>query len=106
MILGPTAGGKSELAVRLAERLADPHSTAQPAGEVVGADAFQVYRHLDAGTAKPDSVLRNRTPHHLIDIVEPTERFTAHDWLTRAKAAMTEIQARGRTPIVVGGSGF
>ncbi|MEM6506232.1 MAG: tRNA (adenosine(37)-N6)-dimethylallyltransferase MiaA [Planctomycetota bacterium] len=97
LILGPTAGGKSDLAVDLAERLAT-------GGEVVGADAFQVYRHLDAGTAKPDRTLRSRVPHHLIDIVEPTERFTVHQWLERAHQAIKDIQSRGRRPIIVGGT--
>lgn len=97
VVLGPTAGGKSDLAVGLAERIAS-------GGEVVGADAFQVYRHLDAGTAKPDRVLRGRVPHHLIDIVEPTERFTVHDWLGRAHEVIADIQSRGKTPIVVGGT--
>ena len=95
MILGPTAGGKSDLAVDLAERLG---------GEVIGADAFQVYRKLDAGTAKPDALLRERVPHHLIDISETTERFTVHDWLGRAHQAIDEIQSRGRRPIIVGGT--
>lgn len=95
VILGPTAGGKSDLAVGLAERLG---------GEVIGADAFQVYRHLDAGTAKPDAALRARAPHHLIDIVEPTERFTVHDWLARANDAIQGTRSRGRRPIVVGGT--
>ncbi|MEM9345763.1 MAG: tRNA (adenosine(37)-N6)-dimethylallyltransferase MiaA [Planctomycetota bacterium] len=97
LILGPTAGGKSDLAVDLAERLPS-------GGEVVGADAFQVYRHLDAGTAKPDRTLRGRVPHHLIDIVEPTERFTVHQWLERAHKAIEDIQSRGRRPIIVGGT--
>lgn len=95
LILGPTAGGKSDLAVDLAEHLE---------GEVIGADAFQVYRQLDAGTAKPDQSLRNRVPHHLFDIVEPTQRFTVHDWLTRAHDTIAEIQSRGKTPIIVGGT--
>ncbi len=95
VILGPTAGGKSDLAVALAERLQ---------GEVIGADAFQVYRHLDAGTAKPDKTLRGRAPHHLIDIVEPTQRFTVHDWLGRARSAIDGIQSRGGKPIIVGGT--
>lgn len=97
VILGPTAGGKSALAVALAEQLPG-------GGEVIGADAFQVYRHLDAGTAKPDASLRERAPHHLIDIVEPTERFTVHDWLARAERVIDEVQQRGRTPIIVGGT--
>ena len=95
MILGPTAGGKSDLAVDLAEQLD---------GEVIGADAFQVYRQLDAGTAKPDQSLRKRAPHHLFDIVEPTQRFTVHDWLTRAHDTIADIQLRGQTPIIVGGT--
>ncbi len=97
MILGPTAGGKSALAVALAERIPD-------GGEVVGADAFQVYRHLDAGTAKPDMGLRSRVAHHLIDIVEPTQRFTVFDWLELATRVIVDIQQRGRTPIIVGGT--
>lgn len=97
MVLGPTAGGKSALAVALSERLPG-------GGEVVGADAFQIYRHLDAGTAKPDAALRERAAHHLIDIVEPTERFTVHDWLARARGAIADIQGRGKTPVIVGGT--
>ena len=95
VLLGPTAGGKSELAVRLAERLD---------GVVIGADSMQVYRHLDAGTAKPSAALRDRVPHRLIDVAEPTERFTVHDWLTRAYAAIDDAHAAGLTPIVVGGT--
>ena len=95
VILGPTAGGKSDLAVALAERIG---------GEVIGADAFQVYRQLDAGTAKPDQSLRERAAHHLIDVAEPTQRFTVHDWLTQANHAIADIQSRGKCPIIVGGT--
>jgi tRNA dimethylallyltransferase len=95
VLLGPTAGGKSDLAAALAERLG---------GEVIGADSMQVYRHLDAGTAKPPPALRQRVPHRLIDIVEPTQRFTVHDWLTRATAEITRVQASGGTPVIVGGT--
>jgi len=104
VILGPTAGGKSALAVDLAERLPGLEAGGVGGGEVVGADAFQVYRHLDAGTAKPEPALRNRVPHHLIDIVQPTERFTVHDWLKRAHAAIADIKSRGRRPVIVGGT--
>lgn len=97
VILGPTAGGKSELAVALAERL-------PTGGEVLGADSMQVYRHLDAGTAKPDAELRRRVPHHLIDLVEPTQRFTVADWATQADTLIEQLQQRGRRPIVVGGT--
>lgn len=100
VIFGPTAGGKSALAVELAEHYA---ARGVPS-EVIGADSMQVYRHLDAGTAKPDHALRERAPHHLIDIVEPTQRFTAHDWLARAKGVIQELRGRGGVPIVVGGT--
>ena len=95
MILGPTAGGKSELAVGLAELTG---------GEVIGADSMQVYRHMDAGTAKPSVALRRRAPHHLIDIVEPTERFTVADWLEGAENLIGRLQSPGVSPIVVGGT--
>ncbi|MEX0887040.1 MAG: tRNA (adenosine(37)-N6)-dimethylallyltransferase MiaA [Phycisphaeraceae bacterium] len=95
VILGPTAGGKSELAVDLAERVG---------GEIVSADSMQVYRHLDAGTAKPGPELRQRAVHHLIDVVEPTEAFTAADWLARADELIASLAARGPRAIVVGGT--
>lgn len=97
VILGPTAGGKSELAVGLAESL-------RPVGEIINADSMQVYRQMDAGTAKPSPALRARVPHHLIDIVEPTERFTVADWIERAEALIAALQARQVRPIVVGGT--
>lgn len=99
VILGPTAGGKSDLAARLAQ-----HLGTSGAGAVVGADSMQVYRHLDAGTAKPPRKWREKVPHHIIDIVEPTERFTVHDWLKRADHAITQTQSSGGTAVVVGGT--
>ena len=100
VILGPTAGGKSSLAVALATT----HAGTGPPGEIVSADSMQVYRHLDAGTAKPTPDQRDAVPHHLIDVVDPSERFTVADWLERADAAIADIQQRGRRPIVVGGT--
>jgi len=97
VILGPTAGGKSDLAVELAERVPG-------GGEIIGADSMQVYRHMDAGTAKPPGELMDRVPHHLVNIVEPTERFTVADWLERAEQLITDLQAAGKTPIIVGGT--
>lgn len=95
VILGPTAGGKSELAVELAEQLG---------GEVIGADSMQVYRHLDAGTAKPPAALRRRVRHHLIDIIASIDPFTVADWLERAEA-LIEALGRGNTaPVIVGGT--
>jgi len=101
VILGPTAGGKSELAVRLAEMVA---ALDGKPGQIIGADSMQVYRHMDAGTAKPTPEQRQRVVHHLIDIVEPTERFTVADWLARADATVERLQSEGVRPIVVGGT--
>ncbi len=96
-ILGPTATGKSELAVALAERLG---------GEIVSADAFAVYRGFDVGTAKPGPELRARVPHHLVDAREPTEPWSAGEFAAEARRLCGEILARGRLPILAGGTGF
>lgn len=96
-ILGPTASGKSQLALALAERIG---------GEIVNADALQVYRGFDIGTAKPSVPERQRVPHHLIDILEPSQRFSAGDFSRLARAAIEDIQGRERAAIVVGGSGL
>jgi len=98
LILGPTAGGKSDLAVGLAEKLGITQT------QVIGADSMQVYRHLNAGTAKPSAQLRQRVQHHLIDIVEPTRGFTVVDWLDRAKQIIESLQAQGNRAIIVGGT--
>lgn len=95
VVLGPTAGGKSELAVRLAQRLG---------GQIISADSMQIYRYMDVGTAKPSQEQRQRAVHHLIDNAEPTERFTLSDWLAQAEAIMVDLQAKGIRPIVVGGT--
>ncbi|MEM1212052.1 MAG: tRNA (adenosine(37)-N6)-dimethylallyltransferase MiaA [Planctomycetota bacterium] len=95
VLLGPTAGGKSRLALDLARALK---------GQVIGADSMQVYTDLNTGTAKPTPADREAVPHHLIDLVPPDERFTVHDWLHRARAVIAEIQAQDQTPIVVGGT--
>lgn len=97
VVLGATATGKTALALTLAERLG---------GEIVNADALQVYRGLDLGTAKPSTEERARVPHHLLDVVEPAERFSAGEYGRRARAAIAEIRSRNRWPLVVGGSGF
>ena len=105
VIAGPTAGGKSALAMGLAQQLPARELTARdrPA-ELISADSMQVYRGLDIGSAKPAAEDRARIPHHLIDVAEPTERFTVHDWLERAERAIADIRARGGVPIVVGGT--
>jgi tRNA dimethylallyltransferase len=100
VIVGPTAGGKSDLAVDLALAL---HAQGQPA-QVLAADAFQVYRGMNIGTAKPSLAERRGVPHHLIDLVDPEERFTSSQWLTLAHAAIAACRARGALPIVVGGT--
>ena len=96
-IAGPTAVGKSEVALRLAEQLG---------GEIISADSMQVYRGLDIGTAKPSPAERERTPHHLIDICELTENFDAAQFIRLAQKAVEEIQLRGRVPIFCGGTGL
>ena len=98
-IVGPTAVGKSALGMVLAERLAE-------GGEIVNADALQVYRGFDLGTAKPTEEDRRRVPHHLVDVLGPDERYSAGEFARRATAAIAEIRGRGRRPIVVGGSGL
>jgi len=97
LIIGPTAVGKSEAAMALAER----HAV-----EIVNADALQVYRGLDIGTAKPSRADRDRVPHHLIDILDPSEPFSAGEFRRRAVQVLEDIQQRGRIPVVVGGSGL
>lgn len=94
-LMGPTASGKTELATRLAEAL--------PL-EVVSVDSALVYRGLDIGTAKPDTDTRARVPHHLVDIVEPEEPYSAGRFRDDALAAMAAIVGRGRVPLLVGGT--
>jgi len=96
-ILGATATGKSEVAMALAEALP---------GEIVNADALQVYRGFDVGTAKPGAEERARVPHHLIDVLDPHERWSAGEFARRAREAAAGIRERGSVPIVVGGSGL
>lgn len=100
LICGPTAGGKTALAVALAHDFAEEGHPA----EVISADAFQVYKGLDIGSAKPTPDERRGVPHHLIDAIEPTEPFTVHDWLTEAERLIADIHSRNRVPIVVGGT--
>ena len=95
LLMGPTAAGKSELALRLAERFR---------GEIVSVDSAQVYRGMDIGTAKPDASTRARVPHHLIDLIEPAERYSAARFRADALAACAGVRARGRLPLLVGGT--
>lgn len=100
ILCGPTAGGKSALAVALALALRERGQSA----EIVTADAFQIYEGMDIGTAKPTAAEREGVPHHLIDVVEPTERFSVNQWLERAEGLIADLRARGVLPIVVGGT--
>jgi tRNA dimethylallyltransferase len=97
LIAGPTAVGKSEIALQLAKRLA---------GEIISVDSMQVYRGLDIGTAKPSAADRARVPHHLIDICDLTESFDAAHFARLAHRAATEIQTRGRVAMLCGGTGL
>jgi tRNA dimethylallyltransferase len=95
-IVGPTASGKTALAIELARRLA---------GETLGADSRQVYRGMDIGTAKPTLDEQTAAPHHLIDIVNPDEPFSLARWLELAHAQLDDIWSRGKQPLLVGGTG-
>jgi tRNA dimethylallyltransferase len=95
LLLGPTAAGKSALAVALAERLG---------GEIVSVDSAQIYRSMDIGTAKPDQALRGRIAHHLLDVIDPTEAYSAATFAHDALRAIADIRSRGRVPILAGGT--
>jgi tRNA dimethylallyltransferase len=97
LVVGPTASGKSRLGLEVAEAVG---------GEIISADAFAVYRGLDIGTDKPDADARRRVRHHLIDVADATELFSAGAFVDAASSAITDIRRRGITPIVVGGSHF
>jgi tRNA dimethylallyltransferase len=96
-ILGPTASGKSALGLALAQRRG---------GEIVSCDSQQVYIGMDIGTAKPSRADRRAVPHHILDVVPPDEAFHAGRWVALARAAIKHIAARGKLPIVVGGTGL
>lgn len=97
IIAGPTASGKTEIAVEVALAVG---------GEVIGADSMQIYRGLEIGTASPTKEEMRGVAHHLIGVVEPKENFTAWDWLAFARKFISEITARGKVPIVAGGTGL
>jgi tRNA dimethylallyltransferase len=97
VILGPTGSGKSTLAIALAQQFA---------GEVVSCDSVAIYRHFEIGTAKPTCQHRALVPHHLLDVAEPDQSFTAGEYARRARAVIVEIASRQRLPIVVGGTGL
>ena len=97
IIVGATASGKSALAMRIAEEIG---------GEIVSCDSMQIYRRMDVGTAKPTAEEQSRVRHHLINVIDPWESFSCADYARRADEAIRDILARGKTPIVCGGTGL
>jgi tRNA dimethylallyltransferase len=95
-IFGPTGAGKTEIACEIAERI----------GEIVSVDSMQVYKGLELGTAKPTAAQLSRVPHHLVSIIPPDCRFSAGDFKRLALTAAREIEGRGKTPFLVGGTGL
>jgi tRNA dimethylallyltransferase len=98
VVLGPTASGKSDVAMAFARM--------QPGVEIVAVDAMQVYRGMDVGTAKPTVDDRRRVPHHCLDLVDPWEEFTVADFVAAAGTAIADIERRGGTPVLVAGTGL
>lgn len=96
-IVGPTASGKSDLALSIAEAFN---------GEIVNYDSVQVFRYMDIGSAKPTIEERRRVPHHMIDIREPIDVFTAGDYQREARAILDDLRLRGKIPVLVGGTGL
>ena len=96
-IVGPTASGKTALGVELALKVG---------GEIINCDSVQIYREIRIATAKPTEEEKRGVPHHLIDYVDPNVNYTAGDWARDAGEKIVEIESRGRTPILVGGTGF
>ena len=99
LLIGPTAGGKTSLAIDLAVRLPG-------GGECISADSMQIYKYFDIGTAKASPKERARIPHHLIDILEPDEEFTAFDFKICALKHIRELIGKNKMPIITGGTGL
>ena len=97
VIVGPTASGKTALAIKLAE---------QCGGEIICADSRTVYKEMDVGTAKPTAAEQHQVPHWGLDLVRPDQRFTAADFKLYAEQKIKEIRERGHIPFVVGGTGL
>ena len=95
VITGPTASGKSDLSLKLAELLN---------GEIISADSAQVYRGLDIGTAKPERIIQEKLEHHLLDVRDPSEIYTVADFRSDALKIISEIKSRGKVPIISGGT--
>lgn len=96
-VMGPTASGKTALAIEAAQRWG---------GEIVSVDSALVYRGLDIGAAKPDAAMRAAVPHHLLDLRDPWQVYSAAEFAADARTAMAQIVARGKIPILAGGTGL
>ena len=94
-LMGPTASGKTDLACTLVEKLNC---------EIISVDSALVYKDMNIGTAKPDAKMLEKAPHHLIDLIDPAEQYSAADFAEQALALMADITARGKTPLLVGGT--
>ena len=97
VILGPTGSGKTGIAIKLAKKLN---------GEIISADSRAIYQDMDIGTAKPTKEEREQVPHYGLDLVKPGERFTVADWKAYAESKIADIKARGKLPIIAGGTGL
>jgi len=97
VICGPTASGKTALSIKLAKQIN---------GEIISSDSMQIYKHMDIGTAKPSKEEMQEIPHHLLDFVEPNQRYSVAEFKKDAETAIEEILAKGKTPIIVGGTGL
>ena len=97
VITGPTASGKTAMSIEMAQKLG---------GEIINADSMQVYKYMDVGTAKPDMEERAGIPHHLIDVIEPTDSFSAAQYTQMAHRCIAEVHGKGKIPILVGGTGL
>ena len=97
VVVGPTGSGKTSLSLRLAQEFD---------GEIISCDSVAVYRELEIGTAKPTLEQRRQVPHHLLDVAEPDQRYTAGDYAREARMALIQVASRGRLPIVAGGTGL
>ena len=97
VIGGPTASGKTALSIELAKRID---------GEIVSADSMQIYKEMNIGTAKPDDKEKQNIKHYMLDIIAPNERYSVADYKRDAKNAIREIIKKGKTPIVIGGTGL
>ena len=97
VILGPTASGKTGVTVKLAKKIN---------GEIISADSRQIYKYMDIGTNKPSKKQLKSVPHHLLNIIEPTENFTAGDFVKFADKKIKKIFKRKKIPLIVGGTGL